>query len=179
MGWRPAHTELQNQAMWTQNHTMLSWINEKRIENVSCCFKNQLCGFGKRVSTMMKKNGVKIDSMWFRNDMLGSMWSQNLHEWSWNYLGSLSYVDSRFACFYLTRQLESRQQKFRLAGVVLVASKPHVFNLTGQLASKSPEFPTLAATDLWRLFQIKSEIINYLLVGQMKGHYSGPISVVL
>jgi hypothetical protein len=56
-------------------------------------------------------------------------------------------VDSIFACFYLTRQLKSIQQKFQLAGVVLVVSNPHVFNLTGQLESKPPEFPTLAATD--------------------------------
>jgi hypothetical protein len=28
-----------------------------------------------------------------------------------------------------------------------VVSNPHVFNLTGQLESKPPEFPTLAATD--------------------------------
>jgi hypothetical protein len=52
-------------------------------------------------------------------------------------------VDTRFACFYLTGQLESIQQKFRLARVVFVVSKPHVFNLTGQLASKSLEFPTV------------------------------------
>ncbi len=57
------------------------------------------------------------------------------------------YVNSRLACFYLTGQLESILQKFRLAGVVLVVLKPHVFNLTGQLASKPPEFSTLAATD--------------------------------
>jgi hypothetical protein len=57
------------------------------------------------------------------------------------------YVDSRFACFYLTGALESILQKFRLAGVVLVVSKPHLFNLTGQLASKPPEFPTLAVTE--------------------------------
>jgi hypothetical protein len=70
--------------------------------------------------------------------MLGSMWSQN-------YTG---YVDSRFACFYLTGQLDSILQKFQLAEVVLVVSKLHVFNLTGQLISKPPKFPTLAATDL-------------------------------
>ncbi len=57
------------------------------------------------------------------------------------------YVDSRFACFYLTGQLESIPQKLQLAGVVLMVSKPHVFNLTGQLVSKPPKFPTLAATD--------------------------------
>ena len=56
------------------------------------------------------------------------------------------YVDSRFACFYLTGQLESKLRKFQLAEVVLVVSKPHVFNLTGQLVSTPPVFPTLAAT---------------------------------
>ncbi len=51
------------------------------------------------------------------------------------------YVDSRFACFYLTRQLESILRKFQLAGVVLVVSKPHVFNLTGQLVKNPPPAP--------------------------------------
>jgi hypothetical protein len=58
------------------------------------------------------------------------------------------YVDSRFACFYLTGQLESILRKFQLAKVVLVVSKPHVFNLTGQLVLTPPECFTLAATDL-------------------------------
>ena len=40
-------------------------------------------------------------------------------------------------------------QNYQLAGVVLVVSNPHVFNLTGQLESKPPEFPTLAATAPW------------------------------
>ena len=44
--------------------------------------------------------------------------------------------------------VESKLQKFQLAEVVLVVSKPHVFNLTGQLVSTPPVFPTLAATDL-------------------------------
>ena len=57
-------------------------------------------------------------------------------------------MESRFACFYLTRQLEWILRKFQLAEVVLVVSKPHVFNLTGQLVSTPPVFPTLAATDL-------------------------------
>ncbi len=48
----------------------------------------------------------------------------------------------------MTGQLKSIRQKFQLAGVVLVVLNPHVFNLTGQLESKPPEFPTLAATDL-------------------------------
>ena len=60
-------------------------------------------------------------------------------------------MESRLACFYLTGQLESILRKFQLAGVVLVVSKPHVFNLTGQLVSKPPQFPTLAATDPHRL----------------------------
>jgi hypothetical protein len=33
----------------------------------------------------------------------------------------------------------------------LVVSKPHVFNLTGQLESIPPVFSTLAATDLWHV----------------------------
>ena len=57
-------------------------------------------------------------------------------------------MESRFACFYLTGQLEWILRKFQLAEVVLVVSKPHVFNLTGQLVSTPPVFPTLAATDL-------------------------------
>ncbi len=56
-------------------------------------------------------------------------------------------MESRFACFYLTGQLEWILRKFQLAEVVLVVLKPHVFNLTGQLVSTPPEFPTLAATD--------------------------------
>ena len=58
-------------------------------------------------------------------------------------------MESRFACFYLTRQLEWILRKFQLAEVVLVVSKPHVFNLTGQLVSTPPVFPTLAATAQW------------------------------
>ncbi len=57
-------------------------------------------------------------------------------------------MESRFACFYLTRQLEWILRKFQLAEVVLVVSKPYVFNLTGQLVLKPPERSTLAATDL-------------------------------
>ena len=57
-------------------------------------------------------------------------------------------MESRFACFYLTGQLEWILRKFQLAEVVLVVSKPHVFNLTGQLVSTPPECSTLAATDL-------------------------------
>ena len=56
-------------------------------------------------------------------------------------------MESRFACFYLTGQLEWILRKFQLAEVVLVVSKPHVFNLTGQLESIPPVFSTLAATD--------------------------------
>ncbi len=55
-------------------------------------------------------------------------------------------MESRFACFYLTGQLEWILRKFQLAEVVLVVSKPHDFNLTGQLVSTPPVFPTLAAT---------------------------------
>ena len=84
------------------------------------------------------KSVFNIHSVWFQNNMLGSMWSQNyMGMWIWY-----------FACFYLTRQLELIPPEFGLAGVVLVFLKPHVFNLTGQLESKPPEFPTLALTDL-------------------------------
>ena len=47
-------------------------------------------------------------------------------------------MESRFACFYLTGQLEWILRKFQLAEVVLVVSKPHVFNLTGQLVRMPP-----------------------------------------
>jgi hypothetical protein len=96
---------------------------------------------------MLKKMGFDIHSVWFWNDMLVSMWNWNKRMWSWNCFCSFCYVDSIFACFYLTRQLKSILQNFWLAGVVLVVLNPHVFNLTGQLESKPPEFPTLAATD--------------------------------
>jgi hypothetical protein len=74
--------------------------------------------------------------------------------WSQNCFCSFCYVDLIFACFYLTRQLKLILQKFQLAGVVLVVSNPHVFNLTGQLELKPPEFPTLAATDLMFLLAL-------------------------
>jgi hypothetical protein len=50
--------------------------------------------------------------------------------------------------FLFDRTAKLIRQKFQLAGVVLMVSNPHVFNLTRQLESKPPEFPTLAATDL-------------------------------
>jgi hypothetical protein len=65
-------------------------------------------------------------------------------------------VDSIFACFYLTGQLKLIQQKFQLAGVVLVVLNPHVTNLTGQLELKPPEFPTLAGTDIPEQHEIKT-----------------------
>ena len=71
-------------------------------------------------------------------------------------------MESRFACFYLTGQLEWILRKFQLAEVVLVVSKPHVFNLTGQLVSTPPVFPTLAATELSSYFlQDNSGDIQY------------------
>jgi hypothetical protein len=43
-----------------------------------------------------------------------------------------------------------------------VVLNPHVFNLTGQLESKLPEFPTLAATDdhvvCLQISQLKSRL---------------------
>ncbi len=87
----------------------------------------------------------------FWNDMTHYRFSFYLFEtirmWSQNCFCSFCYVDSIFACFYLTGQLKLILQKFQLAGVVLVVSNPHIFNLTGQLESKPPEFPTLAAID--------------------------------
>ncbi len=71
-------------------------------------------------------------------------------------------MESRFACFYLTVQLEWILRKFQLAKVVLVVSKPHVFNLTGQLVSTPPVFPTLAATDLVKIldqFNVSKKLI--------------------
>ncbi len=76
-------------------------------------------------------------------------------------------MESRFACFYLTGQLESILRKFQLAGVVLVVSKPHVINLTGQLVSKPPKFPTLAATD-WR-----SEVLGPMFLQRSLGTFFG------
>ncbi len=68
-------------------------------------------------------------------------------------------MDSIFACFYLTGQLKSIQQKFQLAGVVLVILNPHVFNLTGQLELKPPEFPTLARSVTARIgFSVDSDL---------------------
>ena len=75
--------------------------------------------------------------------MLGTMWSRN-------YTSEVeTFVMWSRDCLYLfDRMLESILRKFQLAGVVLVVSKPHVFNLTRQLVSTPLEFPTLAATDL-------------------------------
>jgi hypothetical protein len=79
-------------------------------------------------------------------------------------------VDSIFACFYLTGQLKSILQKFQLAGVVLVVLDPHVFNLTGQLESKPPEFPTLAVTDQDRSIQ-KCIKTNQFPIGGSAGFF--------
>ena len=54
-------------------------------------------------------------------------------------------------CFQNSQYVVSRQHvglyvESKLHGYV--DSKPHVFNLTGQLVSTPPVFPTLAATDL-------------------------------
>ena len=78
-------------------------------------------------------------------------------------------MELRFACFYLTRQLEWILRKFQLAEVVLVVLKPHVFNLTRQLVSKPPECSTLAATDLPLIF-----VCTRWNVGQVE-HFS-PLS---
>ncbi len=70
-------------------------------------------------------------------------------------------MESRFACFYLTGQLEWILRKFQLDEVVLVVSKPHVFDLTGQLVSTPPECSTLAATDLPGIFRKREEINRF------------------
>ena len=113
---------------------MWSRINKKRIENVLCRFENYIGGIRKQLCdfemTCWALCGVETTQVKLKLLYCGVK------------------VESRFACFYLTRQLEWKLRKFQLAEVVLVVSKPHVFNLTGQLVSTPPVFPTLAATDL-------------------------------
>jgi hypothetical protein len=113
---------------------MWSRINKKRIENVLCRFENYLGGIRKQLCdfemTCWALCGVETTQVKLKLLYCGVK------------------VESRFACFYLTRQLEWKLRKFQLAEVVLVVSKPHVFNLTGQLVSTPPECSTLAATDL-------------------------------
>ena len=113
---------------------MWSRINKKRIENVLCRFENYIGGIRKQLCdfemTCWALCGVETTQVKLKLLYCGVK------------------VESRFACFYLTRQLEWKLRKFQLAKVVLVVSKPHVFNLTGQLVSTPPECSTLAATDL-------------------------------
>ena len=113
---------------------MWSRINKKRIENVLFCFENYIGGIRKQLCdfemTCWALCGVETTQVKLKLLYCGVK------------------VESRFACFYLTRQLEWILRKFQLAEVVLVVSKPHVFNLTGQLVSTPPECSTLAATDL-------------------------------
>jgi hypothetical protein len=112
---------------------MWSRINKKRIENVLCRFENYIGGIRKQLCdfemTCWALCGVETTQVKLKLLYCGVK------------------VESRFACFYLTRQLEWKLRKFQLAEVVLVVSKPHVFNLTGQLVSTPPECSTLAATD--------------------------------
>lgn len=120
---------------------MWSQINKKRIENVLCRFKNYIGGIRKQLCdfemTCWALCGVETTQVKLKLLYCGVK------------------VESRFACFYLTRQLEWKLRKFQLAEVVLVVLKPHVFNLTGQLVSTPPECSTLAATDLRRRDLIK------------------------
>ncbi len=95
---------------------------------------------------MLKKNGFRHSQCVVSKRHFGLYVESKQQMWSRNCFCSFCYVDLIFACFYLTGQLKLIQQKFQLAGVVLVVSNPHVFNLTRQLESKPPEFPTLAAT---------------------------------
>ena len=112
---------------------MWSRINKKRNENVLCRFENYIGGIRKQLCdfemTCWALCGVETTQVKLKLLYCGVK------------------VESRFACFYLTRQLEWILRKFQLAEVVLVVSKPHVFNLTGQLVSTPPECSTLAATD--------------------------------
>jgi hypothetical protein len=112
---------------------MWSRINKKRIENVLCRFGNYIGGIRKQLCdfemTCWALCGVETTQVKLKLLYCGVK------------------VESRFACFYLTRQLEWKLREFQLAEVVLVVSKPHVFNLTGQLVSTPPECSTLAATD--------------------------------
>ncbi len=113
---------------------MWSRIIKKRIENELCCFENNIGGIGKQLCdfemTCWALCGVETAQVKLKMLLCGIE------------------VESRFACFYLTGQLELILRKFQLDEVVLVVSKPHVFNLTGQLESTPPVFSTLAATDL-------------------------------
>ncbi len=43
-------------------------------------FQKSTVWFWKKGINNVEKIGVKIDSMRFRNNMLGTMWSQNLHK---------------------------------------------------------------------------------------------------
>ena len=110
---------------------MWSRINKKRNENVLCRFENYIGGIRKQLCdfemTCWALCGVETTQVKLKLLYCGVK------------------VESRFACFYLTRQLEWKLRKFQLAEVVLVVSKPHVFNLTGQLVSTPPECSTLAA----------------------------------
>ncbi len=113
---------------------MWSRINKKRIENVLCHFENYIGGIRKQLCdfemTCWALCGVETTQVKLKLLYCGVK------------------VESRFACFYLTRQLEWKLRRFQLAEVVLVVLKPHVFNLTGQLVSNPLECSTLAATDL-------------------------------
>ena len=98
---------------------MWSRINKKRNENVLCRFENYIGGIRKQLCdfemTCWALCGVETTQVKLKLLYCGVK------------------VESRFACFYLTRQLEWILRKFQLAEIVLVVSKPHVFNLTGQL----------------------------------------------
>ena len=67
-------------------HQILSQHHQK---NESCCFGNQPCGFQTTwkcgIKQVGKKSILNIRSVWFRNNMVGSMWSQNQRMWSWSY----------------------------------------------------------------------------------------------
>jgi hypothetical protein len=111
-------------------------------------FQKLAIWFRKRDVNNFEKNGFQHSQCMVSKQKIGLYVESKLTNVELRLLLQLFYVDLIFACFYLTGQLKSILQKFELARVVLVVLNPHVFNLTGQLESKSPEFPTLAATDL-------------------------------
>jgi hypothetical protein len=117
----------------------------------------------------------------FQNDMTRYQFSFYLFKatqmWSRNCFCSFCHVDLIFACFYLTGQLKLILQKFQLAGVVLVVSNPHVFNLTGQLESKPLEFSYFSC-DRSHHPSLTIETILLLMKGCQEAMHPVPIIVL-
>ena len=64
---------------------------------------------------------------------------------------SFWYVDSMICLFIFDRTARTDSTEVSTFCSCFGGFKPHIFNLTGQLESIPPEFPTLAATDLMQL----------------------------